>query len=177
MDIPIAGSFEAWLAKHWGTDESKIKEVLEDDLALQFLISWSLLESKCFEGFAKSEKFSGFAKYMSKSERADNLTGSAEHFYKRYQNKVLFGNLMHPKNGKDPRSIDRKLTKIIDSESFDSVSFEQKVYLIIWVVFRYRNNIFHGNKNVESWLDYKTEISECIKCMQVFVDEKAEPIT
>jgi hypothetical protein len=59
---------------------------------------------------------------------------------------------------------------------FDEPTSEDKVFLLVSVVYRYRNNIFHGNKGVESWLHYREQIQHCLQSMQVLVSY-AEQIT
>jgi hypothetical protein len=49
----------------------------------------------------------------------------------------------------------------------DDVSNADKLHLILIVVHRYRNNMFHDNKGLVSWLNYKPQISRCIEAMQV----------
>jgi hypothetical protein len=48
-------------------------------------------------------------------------------------------------------------------------SFSEKIYFSMGVVYRYRNNIFHGNKKVDSWLQYRDCISKCIGMMQLLI--------
>jgi hypothetical protein len=53
---------------------------------------------------------------------------------------------------------------------FNSLSAEEQVFIAVLTTYRYRNNIFHGNKGVDSWLEYKPQIRRCIDAMKAFVD-------
>lgn len=35
-----------------------------------------------------------------------------------------------------------------------------------YIVYRYRNNMFHGNKGLESWLQFEEQIKDCITVMK-----------
>jgi hypothetical protein len=44
-------SFEKWLGGLLGQDPQKAKRLLDDRTAFEFLLTWSLFESKCFGGY------------------------------------------------------------------------------------------------------------------------------
>lgn len=46
---------------------------------------------------------------------------------------------------------------------------EDMVFFVAFVVYRYRNNMFHGNKGIHSWLQYGEQIRLCTEAMQAFV--------
>lgn len=54
-------------------------------------------------------------------------------------------------------------------KQLDSVGPEDKVFIVVLVVYRFRNNMFHGNKGVQSWLQFKEQILLCTEAMQSFV--------
>ena len=45
-----------------------------------------------------------------------------------------------------------------------------KMILMMTTVFRYRNNIFHGNKAIGEWNKYSKEIEYCTDFMMSVVD-------
>ena len=165
--------FEEWLTGHWKTNADQVNEVLNDKLAFCFLIAWSILEPLCSDnsshgGFAG--QIGRIAGIVSKDDRINKLQSNAKYFYDRYQNPENFRRLMHHKTLKGAYKGDAYLTRIIKADSFDSLDVKQYVYLLLWVVFRYRNNIYHGNKIVETWSNYRDEIQKCIFCMQIIID-------
>ena len=50
------------------------------------------------------------------------------------------------------------------------------MYSVVVVVYRFRNNMFHGNKGVASWLRYREQIALCVLAMQEFIAH-AEALT
>ena len=64
---------------------------------------------------------------------------------------------------------DEPSIKTLLKKPLDKLSNCEKVFLIVVVVFRYRNNIFHGSKRVESWLQYEKQIKYCIQIMQCLI--------
>ena len=158
--LPIS-SFPSWLGTLLGQSESETKRLLSDESALHFLIAWSLFESKCFGGFVKAKDIGDFAKRACCSIDWQVLRASAEHFHTRYQRSTLFKNLMHGQT-------ENRLSTVLQSP-FNEVCDEDRLYFLVFVTYRYRNNIFHGNKGIQSWLQYREQIKHCTRAMQVMV--------
>lgn len=159
--MPTKSSFPSWLSSCLGNSEVEIRRLLKDESALYFLIAWSLFESKCFQGFVKAEEIENFAERVSPTINLRALQESVKHFYERYQNPELLKNLMHNKN--NPRLLEL-LTK-----PFNNICNKEIIYFLVFVIYRYRNNIFHGNKGVQSWLNYQEQIKHCTRAMQVMI--------
>ena len=142
--------------------------MLHDGTATRFLIAWSLFESRCFEGSAKINKFPTFATLFSEIHNFECLAlqESATHFHRRYQDKQRYKNLMHGQKSKE-------MDEIISKEFAELSRYEITLMLLI-VVYRFRNNIFHGNKGVESWLQYKEQITLCLTVMQSLISLSSE---
>ncbi|UCE48372.1 MAG: hypothetical protein JSW47_22595 [Phycisphaerales bacterium] len=156
-------AFDQWFAKYLKQDPVEVKRLLNDKTATRFLIAWSLFESRCFEGFVKVDKFSEFANRVKDNDafQKEDLLESGRHFHRRYQDKDRYNNLMH-------KQKNAKLESIL-SKQFDALSYYELVFMLLFVVYRYRNNIFHGNKGVESWLKYKEQINFCLRVMQSLI--------
>ena len=133
-------SFDQWFAKYLGQDAYEVTRLLNDKTATRFLIAWSIFESCCFGGFAKVEKFEAFVSdfFSAKGFKPSEIRDAANQFHKRYQDKELYGNLMWEQ--KSPK------LKAILSKDFEVLSADEIAFFTIFVVYRYRNNIFHGNK-------------------------------
>lgn len=161
-------SFEEWFAHYLEGDQVQVAHLLRDRTATRFLIAWSLLESHCFGGFAQEKKLHGFSEKLSSSPafRRDELGDFGLYFHDRYQDKKLYENLIHQKNSS-------RMAEIL-AKSFDEVTDAELVFLLVYVVFRYRNNIFHGNKGVTSWLRYAEQIRRSTTIMQVFISVTTE---
>jgi len=62
-----------------------------------------------------------------------------------------------------------KFKKIL-TKDISNLKPDEVIFFLVLVVYRYRNNIFHGNKGVESWLQFKDQIEYCIRIMQILID-------
>jgi len=156
-------AFKKWFAEYLQQDQLQIDRLLNDETATHFLIAWSLFESRCFEGFAKPEKFHAFASDVTENDAFQNedFLESGKHFHSRYQDKHRYNNLMH-------RQSSPKLKDILSTQ-FESLSDYQIIFMLLFIVYRFRCNIFHGNKGVESWLKYKEQINLCLIVMQSLI--------
>lgn len=166
MDL---SSFEQWLGKLLCANELEVKRLLMDKSALHFLIAWSLFESKCFDGFLKHDQIEQFSERISKSESLGHewLAEIAQYFHARYQDKKLLRKLMPNKAANNERNFS-KMDMLLNKQ-FESLTPADIVYFVVMIIYRYRNNIFHGNKGVGSWLKFKAQIHLCTQAMQVFV--------
>lgn len=162
--------FDQWFANYLSQDASEVARLLSDETAIRFLIAWSLFETSCFDREAKVEKLEDFARNLvsTKGFHSGELRDAAIHFHERYQNNKLYRNLMHQKDNLRHQTEQPRLVSIL-SKDFESLSADEIVFFVIFVVFRFRNNIFHGNKGVASWLKFKDQIKLCIKVMQTFI--------
>ncbi len=157
-------AFENWLAGLFGQSEHEVERLLGDKNAVQFLIAWSLFESRCFSGFVRTEEIQDFSERLTDIENFDapSISEYAHHFHARYKgDKTLYRNLMHKQKCK-------KLDAILNS-SVQELTPTEIVFLSTFVVYRFRNNIFHGNKEVNSWLKFTEQITHCISILQQFV--------
>ncbi len=156
--------FEAWLAKLLGHGEREVRRLLADETALHFLMAWSLFEAKLFGGFAKINDIDAFSKRIIVQEQFNvgAIESIAGHFHSRYQNNGLYRHLMHQQTS----ARMERLLKL----PFGSLSGDDKVFIAALTAYRYRNNIFHGNKGVDSWLQFRPQIRHCIDVMKAFID-------
>lgn len=165
-------SFDNWFAAYLGQPPVQVQCLLRNGLATRFLIAWSLFESKCFEGFVKIDQLSNFAKEISETKgfaRCD-FEEAGRHFHDRYQDRDRLRHLLH---GQKVNGV----TEILDRQ-FEELSNAELLFMLVVVVYRFRNNIFHGNKGVDTWLHYRTQIEMCTNIMQILITiGKAPPNT
>lgn len=160
-NMPTTATFHSWLGTLFGHSESQVLLLLDNKMALQFLVAWSLFESKCFAGYVRAPDIAQYAQRTAPSIGPAALRDAAAHFHARYQDRKRFENLMHGHK-------DQRLLALL-GRPFDELTSEDRLFLLVFVVFRYRNNIFHGNKGVESWLFYREQIQICVQAMQILV--------
>lgn len=153
---------KVWISQKLGCRESDIDKLYNSKTALEFLMVWSLFETHCFGTFMKKDFIEEYSKKFCSDILIETLDEEFIHFYKRYQNKNYYRNLKHKENFTVADNLLRKPVK-------DS-SGEEKLSFLIYVVYRYRNNMFHGNKRLDSWLSYKTQINYCVNVMTKVID-------
>jgi hypothetical protein len=154
--------FERWLGALLKQSEREVQLLLSDSAALQFLIAWSLFESKCFDGFVKIDRIQKFSERVAAEGcDPDSLDAALAHLHQRYQDKELYRQLMH---GQVSSRMDSLLR-----EPLSSFSGSGKIFFLSIVAYRYRNNMFHGNKGVQSWLAYAEQIRLCTISIGHFV--------
>lgn len=153
---------KTWLAKVLLTTETNIDNILNEEKATTYLLVWSIFEQKVFNGFVKKADLQEKAKELSANYSSLGLDDIIRKFHKRYQNKDNFRHLKHDEKGK---SIEDQLIR-----EFDAITNEEKLHIALYVVYRYRNNIFHGNKGVLSWVHYTEQINDCIIVMIKITD-------
>ena len=153
---------QTWLAKYFNTEEERIKQILKTQLATTYLLIWPIMEQALFKGFMKKNDIERVATKLESYYSKLDAEESARYFHDRYKDKNLYRNLKH---GNDCPKINR-----IISKSFEDTSSYERLMLLLYVVYRYRNNIFHGNKGISSWTRYGKEINLCIRFMMNIVD-------
>lgn len=164
--MSINTTVKKWLAKHFSTNQNNISSILKDEQATSYLLIWSVFEKEIFDGYMKNEKIKDKAKYFSDYYNDLNVEEIVQKFYNRYQDKKLLKNLRHKDRGIEIESI--------LSKDYLTLSSTEKLQLLFYVSFRYRNNIFHGNKGVLSWTKFTEQINDCIKFMITIIDINKE---
>lgn len=151
--------------KKWICDYYKIDILLIEDnsffnneLVTSFLIIWTIFEQKLFNGFVKRTLIEEFSSDSS-NKFSTSLSKHFKYFYERYHDKQLFKNLIN-----DDKAIQKKMQNILE-QPIELITDDNKLTFILYVLYRYRNNIFHGNKGVELWTKYSIQIEICISIM------------
>ena len=155
-------TFDAWYADLLGERELEVRRLMSDGRAIRFLIAWSLFESRCFKASANEQEIRDLAyRLVSGGFNVDSLSEAFGHFYARYQDEARLRHLLSKKNGDH-------LIRLLGRPAAELDAAEQ-LFLVLFVVFRFRNNIFHGNKGVQSWMQYGEQIQYCTGAMQAVI--------
>ena len=168
-------AFASWLADVLHEHKSDVSRLLQDETALHFLITWSLFESKCFSGFSKAKCLGPFADQAVQEGFAPlTVSGQLDHFHFRYRDVRKLANLLHDE--KTPDAVIADFKRCL-ATPVASLAARDRVFAVVFVIYRFRNNMFHGNKRVESWLRYREQISLCTEAMQKFIThaERVKP--
>lgn len=159
--------FTKWLAALLKQNELEVQRLLRSDSALHFLVAWSLFESKCFNGYLKAQCLQPFAiRIVGEGFPTAKIAAELSHFHDRYQDKKKLENLLQ--GNRTPAQVGGEFKRLV-TRPVDALTSEEQSFLVACVVYRYRNNIFHGYKGVESWLRFKPQIRLCTSAMQAFV--------
>lgn len=152
-------SIYKWLADYFSDVETQISkayiiEMLKTERATAFLLVWPIFEQKIANGFFTKDSIEPIAQGHKNFYSQFNIEEMAYYFYHRYQDKTAYKHLRHQENKKSIGNILNTPYQCLDNE--------QKLTLMLYVVYRYRNNIFHGNKSIHSWSQYEKQIDYCI---------------
>lgn len=153
--------------KHWLPAYLDSHDAMMDVTeAVSYLLVWPLFEAELLEKFRKNREMISerFAPYYDELQ----VEKIAMHFHVRYtKNKDLYWSLHQRKHGKPEEPDDIGL---IIQTPYSALNNQQKIALLIYVTTRYRNNIFHGNKRIESWHQYAEQIDLCVEFMTKILD-------
>lgn len=151
---------EAFIIKYLDIDKSKYKDLKKNTFVYDFLILWSLFEQNVFKGYCRIETIKKMKELNEKV--LENIEEDIKYFFNRYQNKKYYKNLVWNNSNQYFENILNK--------NYENLSHTEKTHFILFVVFRFRNNIFHGNKGIQSWLKYNEQIEKCVKIMIRLLD-------
>ena len=156
-------TFDKWFATYFNQEQAQVTELLSNSTATRFLIAWSLLETSRFNGFARLKMIEDFAFNEPGIFQIvnDELDNHVRFFYDRYQDSETYKNLMHEQKS-------QRMNELV-GKNFQEFSPHEKIFFVMIVIYRYRNNIFHGNKGVASWLKYEECIIRCTEIMQLLI--------
>ncbi|WP_163392224.1 hypothetical protein [Enterovibrio norvegicus] len=157
--------FHKWYASFVQENEADVKKLFASKTAVHFLMAWSIFETYYFSGFARVRDIESVCKGIVNGSnfKSSNIESDFKYFHSRYQDQTYNNNLRHGKSF--------PLFESIVNKAESDISIEEKVTLLVCVVYRFRNNIFHGNKGVQSWLNYDKQILRCINIMQSLLPE------
>lgn len=162
LDEDIERIVYNWLSKTLSIDEWLVSETIRNQMATVFLLLWPILETQIFNGDMSHNQMKQVAgSAVGKIPRRE-LDEISQHFYERYQDRRMYNGLVQGRNWpKIERILDKPFIRVYENE---------KILLLIFVVYRYRNNIFHGIKTIRQWQNYSYEIQLCIRFMVLLGD-------
>ena len=164
--MKVKREFVDWLSKHLKANVADIEIIMKDEVATNFFITWSIFEPECYNGFANIGMIKQFVEDIESNISQNVIEDDTKYFHIRYQDKDNYRHLIFENKN------DNQTFKEIIEKSYEELSFKDKLFLLLFVIYRYRNNIYHGNKRIESWLKYKIQIQKCTALMQIFLDSK-----
>lgn len=139
-----------------------IQDLLKDETATLFLLIWPIMEQNVFHGYMKKGNIDAVARQAAGSAQKPDINDIFLHFHQRYQDKDARHHLQH----RDTNDIFNETLK----KTAGQVTDQEKIAFLFYVVYRYRNNIFHGNKGIKSWSQYTKQITYCLNFMMKIID-------
>lgn len=155
-----------WIANQLETKNNDIEKLYKTEVALNFLLVWNMFEGIIFKNDFKTNKIQAkkFHDFTTKNKKEiDNLR---DHFHERYQDTRKLRNLVN-EDRNNPEWFERYLNM-----KASELSPTEAIQLLLYITLRFRNNIFHGVKGIESWLRFQTQIKNCTKFMMIVIDEE-----
>lgn len=126
--------------------KEEIIKLIKDDENLeisgQFMVLWSLFEKKFCNCDANKSKLKTIAEKYNTLFDKDILKQVFEGMVKRYKNEECFNNLRFRRD-----NYKNEVRGILDN---NNATDEEKLRAILYIIYRYRNNLAHGEKNIET---------------------------
>lgn len=149
-----------------------IKDLLNSQLAITYLLIWPILEQRQFSGFMKvsqiKEASYQLCRYYNHDLKQD-LDYIIRKFFDRYNISNNEDNLCLRKLQPE-YEISDYYKRILKKSDFNNVLTREKISLLLFVIYRYRNNIFHGAKSIDQWSQYTDQINDCLIGMMKIAD-------
>lgn len=168
-----------WVSNQLNIDKKWIDELYESELGLNFMLVCLIFEDKVFDKEIKMKNI---------NEKIENLNGNLNEelencfskFIERYSSdfEKLYHLCQDEKCEKKCSKKNCKMKNIIEKYKLNKknvFSLDEKKYLLLRIAIRYRNNLFHPNKNIGTWLSkFEEQINDCIKVMKFITEEYLE---
>lgn len=126
-----------------------------------FLILWSLFESKCCKGNANKASIENVIDKVEKSFDDNILNEVFDYMKERYAVAENFKNLNFRTGGGDEKMKTHCEEVFSDEKSIK----EDKLKAVLYVIYRYRNNLFHGIKQIPSLHKQKDNFNASYKVL------------
>lgn len=126
-----------------------------------FLILWSLFENRCCNGNANKASIENVIEKVEKSFDDEILDEVFNYMRTRYAGAKNFKNLNFRTGGGDEK-MKTHCEKVFSGEES---SKEDKLKAVLYVIYRYRNNLFHGSKQIPNLQQQKDNFNASYKVL------------
>jgi len=159
---------QKFLADHYKLQDYEVKEFLDHIESFYLLLIWGIFEQKYFPG--KNADIFGSIKKME-----NNFTDDC--YYNDFNNIVLSLHDTFQDNTRWEKLDNEILSKKEKFEVFTNIcnkkkeelSDIEKIRFGLFIVYRYRNNIFHGLKEANNYKLYTKEIGNCVELLIAYM--------
>jgi len=154
-------SNQDWIKIKLNWTEEQVNVLFKNTLVFDFLIIWSYFEGNCSNSITL-KRIRNSKIIDSKKEELRKILTIFLNLHKRYQDDTNWKNLIHKDNC--------EFFSNLRGRKANDLELTEKIRFVFYVIYRFRNNIFHGNKGVQSWLLYEEQINQCIEGMKILND-------
>lgn len=145
--------------------EKETMEGLFNRQVLVFVILWSIFESECI-GKSKQLKLENIGSFVKRNHSKIHQEATKDYFNffdNRYRNNIDSYHFLLNFN-RDIIRFNRKnydMYDIFNKDNLNKYSHCEMLLFLIYIIYRFRCNIFHGNKNIFDWKKDKSPINKC----------------
>lgn len=151
----------------------EIQDMLRNQIAVSYLLIWPIFERRHFGGFMQQEKIPKAADILKdhydRALKAD-LDPIIEKFFKRYNIYSNRNNQFYRGLQPNTKHTNSTFKMICSKRFFINLTSWEKIFLLLYVIYRYRNNIFHGSKNIDKWSKFTDQINDCLSGMMILAN-------
>ena len=150
-----------WLANRWDVPPGYVDEFFEMQASTYFLLVWPIFEQKVCDGFMETGKMRNIAMKFTDCYDELAIDDILRRFYDRYKDRNLpesnWASLCQNDHWEAKSTSERVL-----NQPWNKSKPTDKLQFGLYVIYRFRNNIFHGNKKIFEWLQNRPQIEDCV---------------
>jgi len=158
---------QKYLAEHYEVEEWKVKDVMEDKGSFFLLLIWGIFEQKYFPGKNNNvfDKIKKIKNNFKNNDCYNDFSHIVLSFYDTFQDDNRWQKL-------DTDILSNKKNDVfinIRGKKREDLSEEEIIRFGLFVIYRYRNNIFHGMKEAINFKQYTKEIEDCVNLLIAYL--------
>jgi len=151
-----------WINETIINDGTNRIEVNDIDEIRDFVLLWNLFESLCFDKFVDMNKINRLIDTKIDLFDETQYQDIFDYFYNRYKNDVSKFNALKLRNS------DKILVKKVLNDEYEDKN--NKLKFIMAIIYRYRNNLFHGEKDMRYIRLQKENFGNTNKFLMYFIE-------
>lgn len=165
LEKTVANLFSQIYSSH---NEQTMEEFYNRQI-LVLVILWSIFEKECIVDLMqlKIQNIGRFVKSCHSKVHQKAIEPYFNYFNSRYRKDVnnYHSLLNYHDDYIEYNNKNYDMYKIMDKDKPELNSHDIKLLFLIYIIYRFRCNIFHGNKEIFDWKNNKTPINYCCKAL------------
>lgn len=177
MKMTIIEKCYDWLGNRNEAHSEDVKKRLDIEQIRIFLLLYPIFESDFVETHKHKDKLSGKRKWKYFLEKElpnikivfKELEPAIKYFHARYnRNPSKYIELIGDRQGE--RFFREVADRVVKHSYKETSKEEDKIHFLIYVIYRWRNNLFHGLKKINDFDDYKEGFEYCLSSLIIIMD-------